>query len=268
MKEIRKIALKVLKATAFDVKIRHHLTKSKFLINTYHHKGYWYYGSKREEESIKVFRSWIKPEQFVLEIGGHIGYFSTFYAFIVGAKGKVDVFEPSMLNARYLNRNIKLLPSYLNTIISVVNKGAGDEKGVFDFYIDPITGQNNSFVKDFEGFYENRKNSAEGKTELIHDSIAVIRLDDYFENKTRLPDFVKIDVEGFEWNVIKGFEKTIIKTHPKMMIEVQRDVEKIIPFFKNIGYSIYNDRQIEIIDIDDYFVKKTPNLFFKFDSYL
>lgn len=261
---LRKFALKTLKATAFDTTIKHHFTKYKFLLNTYNHKGYWYYGANREKNTIKLFQSWIKPHQYVLEIGGHIGYFSTFYADIVGNKGKVDVFEPSMKNAKYLNRNITFLPKDLQEIISVVNKGAGDVNEILDFYIDPISGQNNSFVKDFEGFLTNREYSAESKTETIKESIAVIRLDTYFETKTRYPDFVKIDVEGFEWNVIQGFVETIEKAHPSFMIEIQADSENIIRFFKEKGYKIFNDEMNEINDYQEYLNKKTPNIFFRF----
>lgn len=265
MKLVRKIALKILKATAFDTIIKHHFTNEKFLLNTYHHKGYWFYGSKREKNTIKVFQSWIKSGDYVLEIGGHIGFFSTFYACVVGGTGKVDVFEPSAENAKYLNRNIAFLPENQKRKVSVINKGAGDKNEKMEFYIDPISGQNNSFVKNFEGFLSNRELSAETKTELITENIDVITLDSYFEETTHFPDFVKIDVEGFEWNVIKGFAETITKSHPKLMIEIQTDAEEIINFFKEKRYSIYNDMLVEIKDYNEYLSKSTPNIFFRFN---
>lgn len=262
MSLIRTIILKLLKATAFDTKIKHHFTKNKFLLNTYFHKGYWYYGAKREENTIKQFKTWIKPNDFVLEIGGHIGYFTTFYANIVGRNGKVDVFEPSEKNAKYLNSNVNFLPTQLKKIVTIVNKGAGDIDDVLDFYIDPITGQNNSFVKDFKGYFSNRKFSAEKNTNLVKESVPVIRLDTYFQNTSKFPDFVKIDVEGFEWNVIKGFEETIKKSHPNLMIEIQEDSDKIINFFIENGYTIYNDDMQRIENHDQYLNLISPNIFF------
>ena len=261
---LRKIALKVLKATAFDMTIRHHFTNNKFSLNTYHHKGYWYYGPKREQNTIKVFQAWIKPGDYVLEIGGHIGYFTTFYANLVGCQGRVDVFEPSQKNINYLDKNINFLSPDLREKVTVITKGAGHVNQVMDFYIDPISGQNNSFVKDFEGFLSNRKHSAESRTELIKESVDVITLDGYFQNAAEFPHFVKIDVEGFEWNVIQGFIETIDRSHPSFMIEIQADSENIISFFGNKGYAIYNDKLKLIRDHDEYLIKKSPNIFFKY----
>ncbi len=263
---IRRIALKLLKITAFDTTIQHHFTKHKFMLNTYNHKGYWFYGTKREENTIKQFQAWIKPNNFVLEIGAHIGYFSTFYADLVGENGKVVVFEPSDKNAKYLNKNIQYLPEKLKKIITVINKGAGDIDGQLNFYIDPITGQNNSFVENFEGFYSNRENSADKEAELIKEVVHVVRLDTFFKEENRFPDFVKIDVEGFEWNVIQGFMDTIEKHHPSLMIEIQADSDKIVSYFKEKGYTIYNDQMDEIKNHADYISKKTPNIFFKYNN--
>ena len=266
MKLLRKMVLKLLKATAFDTTIKHHHTNGKFFLNSYSHKGYWYHGANRESNTVKIFNSWIKPGDFVLEIGGHIGYFTTFYAAKVGKNGKVDVFEPSDKNAKYLHRNINFLPADLKNIVTVVDKGAGDVNKVMDFYIDPISGQNNSFVEDFEGFFSSRENSAVKYVEPIKESVNVITLDSYFENVQRLPDFVKIDVEGFEWNVIQGFVRTIDNAHPSLMIEIQADSDKLIPFFKERNYTIYNDRLEEVIGLQDYATKKTPNMFFRFNQ--
>jgi FkbM family methyltransferase len=190
-----------------------------------------------------------------LEIGGHIGYFTTFYAQIVGEAGKVDVFKPGKDNLKYLYSNLKLLPIELQKMITVVNKGAGDTDGELDFYIDPVTGQNNSFVKNFEVFFSNRENSAENNAEPIKEKVLVTRLYTWFQNKKTLPDFVKMDVEGFEWNVIQGFVKSIEQKHPDLMIEIRSDSEKLI-VFKERGYTIYNDKMDEIKNQADYLRKK------------
>jgi FkbM family methyltransferase len=264
MDTFRKLFLKILKFTAVNRTITHHFTNKKFLINTYQHKGYWYHGKKREENTIRTFQKWIEKGDYVLEIGGHIGYFTTLYSFLVGETGKVDVFEPSELNLFYLKKNIEFLPQKTKQIITIENAGAGDINGTLDFYIDPISGQNNSFIKNFEGFLSSRKLSAETASEVIVTQAKVITLDSYYEKAFRLPDFVKIDVEGYEWNVLQGFKNSIAKHHPKLMVEIQNEAENILHFFKKNGYTIYNDKLVEIADYKDYLNKKTQNIFFQY----
>lgn len=47
------------------------------------------------------------------------------------------------------------------------------------------------------------------------------------------------------------------------MIEIQADVDKIISYFKSLGYTIYNDKMMEINNIEEYVKYKSPNIFFK-----
>jgi FkbM family methyltransferase len=262
MKILRYITLQFLKKINFNFNIRHHYTGYNFYINSYIHKGYWYYGKKRELNTIMLFKKLIIPCNVVLEIGGHIGYFTTLYAELVGNNGCVYVFEPSSENLTYLKKNISNLNYNLNSIITVVPKGAGDTNEILDFYLDPITGQNNSFVKDFEGFYTNRENSADTHVDLKKTQVEVIRLDDFFTNIELLPDFVKIDVEGFELNVVNGFKSIIEKKRPNIMIEIQKDEKLIIDYFLSIGYFIFNDKMNSIKTFEDYLDFKTPNIFF------
>jgi FkbM family methyltransferase len=259
---MRHILLFILKYLKFDFKLKHHYTGFSFVLNSYYHKGYWYWGLKREYSTIQNFYKIIKNGDYVIEVGGHIGYFSTLYSNIIGPDGKLDVFEPSGENLKYLKKNVSLMTPNLSKIVSIIEKGVGNENVFLDFYIDPITGQNNSFVKDFEGFYDNRKYSAEKNAKLLTVKVPVIRIDDYLQNKSNYPNFIKIDVEGFEFNVIIGAKNTIEKYKPSLMIEIQKDENEIISYFLSIGYNIFNDNWVKISSFDDYLKFKTPNIFF------
>ena len=52
-------------------------------------------------------------------------------------------------------------------------------------------------------------------------------------------DFMKIDVEGYEKNVIIGGEKTIKKYHPKIYMEVwDKNLKSITKIMNSMGYSV------------------------------
>lgn len=257
-KQIRKLVLSLLKLTSKDISIRHHFTGNLFLLNSYKHKGYWYYGKKREQNSMKIFSEIIKPGMNVLEIGGHIGYLTTYYSSLVGPSGKVVVFEPGKNNLKYLYSNVK--NSNAGNVI-IEELAAGNQNSNMTFYLDHITGQNNTLVKSFEGFEKNRELSAEPESEYTTDSVTVVKLDDYLIKK-ELPDFVKIDIEGYEWECIEGFKATIENKRPILMIEIQANQEKIINYFISLNYKICNDMMVEIKSLKDFKNIGTPNIFF------
>lgn len=206
-----------------------------------------------------IFAEWIQPGMKVLEIGGHIGYLATYFAYLTGKTGKVVVFEPDGTNRSFLYKNIDL-SNYQNYV--VVPKGAGNENKTMQFYVDPITGQNNSLVKDFKGFYANRNRSGSRDAALDVIEIDVVRLDDFCTETNFTPDIVKIDVEGFEFEVVEGFRETIQNYRPKLMIEIQRNEEPIIQYFLSEGYRVMNEKKQPIQNMEDYHRFKTPNIFF------
>jgi predicted O-methyltransferase YrrM len=107
-KYLRSVALPLLKKFSFDAKMQHHwVPNTKFKLNTFKHKGYWYHGKSREHETMMIFRNLIKENNVVVEVGGHIGYISIFFSHLVGVNGRVIVFEPGTNNLPYITDNIK-----------------------------------------------------------------------------------------------------------------------------------------------------------------
>lgn len=59
------------------------------------------------------------------------------------------------------------------------------------------------------------------------------------------PFFIKIDIEGYEYNVLKGGEQTILKYEPILLIEWPSD--QIIDYLRNYGYQLYAFKQGKFI---------------------
>jgi hypothetical protein len=54
----------------------------------------------------------------------------------------------------------------------------------------------------------------------ISEKVKIETLDDFFQDKWEKPDFIKIDVEGFEGNVINGGKNFINKIKPTVVMEM------------------------------------------------
>ena len=186
---IRKCVLILLRTfNPGKIKIRHHYTGAPIHLDAYQHKGYWWHGKRREQITMQQFASRIAHGHHVIEVGGHIGYISLYFSKLVGPEGKVTIFEPGPNNLLYLEEN---LATTQNT--TLVRKAASAETGTVKFYIENLTGQNNSLNKNFEAFQNNRKNASSNAT-YQEIEVQATTLDEYTKASNRPVDFLKIDV--------------------------------------------------------------------------
>lgn len=181
---LRKLILPILeKINLGSITIKHHFTKQPFYLHSFKHKGYWYHGKNREKDTIALFNKLISKNETVIEVGGHIGYFSLLFASLVGDKGKVIVFEPGTNNLPYTRKNLSQSKN-----IELIEQAVSDTNGILTFYIENLTGQNNTLVKDYDGFAANRQASYL-ETEYQKIDVQAIRMDDFIFEKKIQPHF-------------------------------------------------------------------------------
>ena len=100
---VRRAGLKILKAVGRDFSIDHHWVRGHQLrLHAYKHKGYWWHGKRREKPSMLAAQKLLRADDTVVEVGGHIGYLTSWFAHLAGPNGNVLVFEPSDENYEYL----------------------------------------------------------------------------------------------------------------------------------------------------------------------
>lgn len=238
-KALRKVIIPLLKKLNLgDIHIRHHYTKTKFKLDAFIHKGYWYHGKNREKVQMQLFAAVIKEGDTVFELGAHIGYISLYFSQLAGPQGKLYVFEPGANNLKYTRFNLN--KSKIKNI-ELVEKAVSDTNGTATFYLENITGQSNSLVKDYrvttkirsKAFVEVQKNAVEVET---------IRLDDFVkERNINKIDFCKIDIEGAEWLAIQGMNDILTNLRPTMMIEVTENHEALFNHLQQKGYKIIDE---------------------------
>lgn len=132
----------------------------------------------------------------VVDAGANLGIFSLL-ATSLGAK-KIYAFEP--LNETYaaLVENIEL--NGLGGKVVAVNKALGAaDGGAMVWYSD--AGDVGATLLDAAG----KTNSQEVK---------VTSIDSFFSTKKEVPGFIKMDVEGYEENVLEGARETVLRCRP------------------------------------------------------
>jgi FkbM family methyltransferase len=225
-----------------NITIRHHFTQERFYLHSFKHKGYWFHGANREQMTMTQFAKLIKSGSTVIEVGGHIGYISLYYSQLVGEKGHVIVFEPGPNNLPYLMHNTSKKAN-----IRIIEKAVSDTDGKLLFYVEELTGQNNTLIKNFERFKQNLANAnidATYKTINVEAS----KLDTILPQLVEKVDFIKIDVEGAELQVLMGAKQIIEVYKPIIMVESNDTGEQLFEYFSHRNYQIFSPTAHQIIN--------------------
>lgn len=161
------------------------------------HGVFFYGGQPHEYGTEKVFRKVLKPGDIVLDIGANVGYYTRIASRMVGGDGAVLAFEPMPAALRVLRMNCADLPN-----AEVFPMALSDREGESVFYVRK-KGDMSSLAAD------SRAKTVRVKTGTV---------DDVLKNCPRL-DFIKIDVEGFELEVIRGAHRTLAAHRPVVYFE-------------------------------------------------
>ena len=173
-------------------------------------------------KEIELFKKHIKLGDTVIDVGANIGYYTLMFASLVGPTGKVIAFEPIMENFDLLSKNIEL--NKLNNI-ELHQKAVGAYNSKVKMKLSESIGQHQISEN---GDYE----------------IECVPLDDY----VKFADFVKIDVEGYEIDVLVGMKNllaqklTIISEFYLKLLKQHGDPKQFFKILYQNGFVLYDIR--------------------------
>ncbi|MFN0188030.1 MAG: FkbM family methyltransferase [Bacteroidia bacterium] len=214
---------------------------SKFSIRRVKRDGIWY------ELDLSEYMEWViyyglnvenrndlyclvKRDMVLFDIGSNIGETLLNFAKLTGEKGKVYGFEPVPHTYGKCSNNIAL-NRFNNVSVSQI---ALSNKEETLFFQEP--NNNNS-----GGVFMNKSNTPGSY------KVEGITLDAYVERVgIKVLDLIKVDVEGFETNVLKGASETCKKFRPKLFVEVDdvnlksqgSSADELIKLISSYGYRI------------------------------
>ena len=149
-----------------------------------------------ERHSTDQYREELRAGMVVLEIGANIGYYTLISLQHVGPDGAVVALEPSPTNLETLHENLRL--NDVSDKVRVYPLAAGSKAGTLPLYVMPW-GNLCTFLK--------RSDHKFRPVEVI--DAAVTTVDEFVEAEDLRIDYLRMDVEGFEGEVVKGMLKTL-----------------------------------------------------------
>lgn len=185
--------------TRFGFSIHLDPTFDKNIENVIYQRGVY------EQGTTEYIRETLKPGDCFVDVGANIGYLSLVAAAAVTNTGEVHAFEPVASTFKLLDRN-----KALNNFDQLFTYGFALGNSTENVTIYPEE-ENRGGASIIE------KRSSNGQ------DIQVKRLDDLVLSKKI--NMLKVDVEGFEWEVLKGAEQTIKKDLPILIVEYSLGLE-------------------------------------------
>lgn len=192
----------------------------------------------KEPETVRWIETFFKEGDVFFDIGANVGAYSLVAAKFFNGKVRVFAFEPSFLNFAQLNKNIlinqcqaSLTPLQValsdHTALSTFNYSSLIPGGAFHAVGNPLDYQGNVF----KPVYQNR--------------VLAYRLDDLLDQfALPLPNHLKIDVDGIEFDILKGAEKTL--SHPflrSILIEIDEGMEssaRVVDSLTRQGFCLHS----------------------------
>ncbi len=177
-----------------------------------------------------VFQKHLKPGMHVLDIGANIGYFTMLSAALVQQQGSVMAIEPNPENAKLVELS-RRANKFEN--ITIVQAGAGRALGLLVLNTAYSNGTTSELSEDVAH---------------LADAVTVpcLRLDDIVPKDKKI-GFVKIDIEGAEYNALLGASELIRRCHPVIVSEFSPglmrgisgvDGEEYLRFVLDFGYDV------------------------------
>ncbi len=177
------------------------------------------------------YKQFIGDNKLFFDIGANIGFktevFRKIGVSVVSVEPQINCFE--ILKKKFsLDLNVKL-----------VNKGIGNKKEFLKIKIS----SSSSLISTFSDKWKN-----DGRfNNFVYDQeqeVEIITFDDLI-TEFGVPDFAKIDVEGYEYEVVRGLSKKIPCISFEFTSEFFDDSKKIISHLWGLGYRSFNYGQGE-----------------------
>ena len=186
-----------------------------------------YYLGFVEQNTFKIIKTLLPVDGTFVDVGANIGIYSCIMANHVGAAGSVIAFEPMAENLGSLYENIAL-----NQLKNIE---------VNELALSNCQGSFNLYVPDFH------QQGPTGCTQvwnpgdwLTIGTTHATTLDIAFQ-KERL-DFIKIDTQGHELEILEGAKSTIERFQPVILCEVfEENRTKVFDLIKSWDYAIFRE---------------------------
>jgi FkbM family methyltransferase len=168
------------------------------------HQLFWSGFREFEKETAPVIAENIRQSRVFIDVGANTGIY-TILACKIDPDVRVVAVEPVPQVCAALKRNVAT--NGLDSRVTILNVALGNAEGEAPFHVAERSTMGSLAVEGYQG----------QKGEVIH--VKCRTLDSVVDELEVKPDFLKIDVEGFEHLVLEGGAKVLGQFRPRIALE-------------------------------------------------
>ena len=211
------------------------------------------YLGRYEPSTSRALTRLVKPGTTAIDIGANVGAHTLHMARLIGTEGRVFAFEPTSFAFRKLQRNLSLnpgLPERVTAVQCFVGPANSDKTPTKIYSSWPLKGGNDVHQKHL------------GQP-MPTDGLPTRSLDEMLaEFGNSSVELVKLDVDGYECDVLAGAQRMLKRDRPIFVMEIApyvleehgKSLRDLLGYFTPLGYRFYDERadnwrQLTIDDI-------------------
>lgn len=212
-------------------------------LNTLEHKISQIHGNNNQEPNLKInacnfivapwwetnfwepsvqlaLRDLIKPGSIIFDVGANVAGLSILMSRLTGPKGIVCSFEASP-------RIIEL--THGNIVASGCNN--------IQLYHNAIFSESGKDLIIYAGGHLNDSIYNQGEfTNNVGKTVKTMALDDFVNHTGLIPDIIKMDIEGAEFDALQGMKSKVLNSNPHLILETSPNDMRCFYFLISLGY--------------------------------
>lgn len=189
-------------------------------------------GRQYDAPVAELLRPLVRPGQVCLDVGANVGAWVLQFAHWVGPTGRVVAFEPNPTTMEALRTHVRM--SGFADRVTLVPAAVGAAAGSVSFY-----------AAGTDGMSRIGEPNPALRAPSVEITVPVVALAEYCRAERIRPDWMLIDVEGYEGNVLAGATELIhecgpdlglvVEMHPSVWPSVGFTAERLADLIRSLG---------------------------------